>query len=44
LHNEELLGLCCPTDIVRGIKLRGARWAEHTAYTQERTEMNTEFY
>lgn len=36
--------MCCPTDIVRGIKLRRARWAEHTARTQERKEMNTEFW
>jgi hypothetical protein len=44
LHNEEPLDMCCPTDIVRGIKLRRARWAEHTAHTLEKTEMNTEFW
>jgi hypothetical protein len=37
LHNEEPLDLCCPTDIVRGIKLRRARWAEHTAHTHTHT-------
>jgi hypothetical protein len=44
LHYEEPLDLCCPTEIVRGIKLRRARWAEHTALTLEKTEMNTEFW
>jgi hypothetical protein len=46
LHNEEPLDFSCPSDIVRGIKLRRSRWAEHTAHThtEERTEMNTEFW
>jgi len=34
--------LCCPTDIVKGIKLRRTRWAEHTArtHTQRRENRN----
>ena len=35
LHNEELNDLYCSPNIVRGIKLRGMRWAGHVARMEE---------
>jgi hypothetical protein len=36
LHNEELSDLYSPPNIVRVIKLRTMRWAEHVAHMGER--------
>jgi hypothetical protein len=36
LHNEELNGLYCSPSIVRVIKLRRMRWAEHAARLERR--------
>ena len=36
LHNEELNYLYCPLNIVRVIKSRRMRWAEHVAQMEER--------
>jgi hypothetical protein len=35
LHSEELHNLYSPPDIIRQIKSRGMRWAEHVARTGE---------
>ena len=37
LHNEELNDLYCSPNIVRVIKSRRMRWAEHVAHMSERT-------
>jgi hypothetical protein len=36
LHNEELIDLYSPPNIVRAIKSRGLRWAGHVAHMGER--------
>ena len=40
LHNEELNDLYCSPNIIRVIKSRSMRWAEHVAYMGERTGVN----
>jgi hypothetical protein len=35
-HNEELHDLYCSTDIIRVIKERRMRWAEHVARIEDR--------
>jgi len=39
LHNKELNNLCSSPNIVRLIKLRKMRWAEHVALMGERREV-----
>jgi hypothetical protein len=36
LHNEELRDLYCPPTIIRMMKLRRMRWAEHVARMGEK--------
>jgi hypothetical protein len=43
IRNEELHGLYCSLDIVRVIRLRKVRWAEHVACVGKR-EVQTRFW